>query len=170
MDSVKSSKKSKEKTQKIAPIAPSDTYNYIIYGYEKPKKVNGILGTIDFHCIHMLLMNGNECIREKVPEGCDIVQWYVDVLEGQDIHVDNSYHDINTQTVWICVDLKKTPIHEFTGWRDNYSPGSLVWRTYWFPTQENTTKECLGFEVCAKKQYVHPQFTLSDIIHTIIKI
>lgn len=157
-----------KKAKKQILTKPDGPYTYIIYAVEPPKKINGLLGEINFHCIHLLLTDGITCIQENVPGECDPVEWYKDVLESQEMYVKTVTPELSQSRVWIEVDTTKTTIEEFTGWRDTFTPGSLVWRTFWFPTNVETQKECLGFEVNATKQYITPGLSLSNTFHTIL--
>lgn len=160
-------KKSKKQNVEQIPV-PTGPYTYIIYAIEPPKKISGLLGDIHFHCIHLLLTDGEQCIQESVSADCDPVEWYKDVLESQEMYVKNARSDISKRQIWIQIDTVRTNIEEFTGWRDNFSEGSLVWRTFWFPTHADTTKECLGFEVSATKQYITQGVSLSHVFHTVL--
>lgn len=162
--------KSQNKKAKKEQILPKteEPYTYVIYAVEPPKKIHGLLGEIHFHCIHLLLTDGITCIQEKVPGECDPINWYKDVLESQEMFVKTVIPELGTQRVWIEVDTTKTKIEEFTGWRDTFPPGSLVWRTFWFPTNAETQKECLGFEVSATKQVISSGLSLSTTFHRIL--
>ncbi len=162
-------KSQNKKAKKQTPIKPDGPITYVIYALEPPKKINGLLGAIDFHCIHLLLTDGQQCVQETVPADCDPVEWYKDVLESQEMYVKTVSPDLLNHRVWIEVDTVRTKIEEFTGWRDTFAPGSLVWRTFWFPTNTDTMKECLGFEVTATKQYISEKLSLSNTFHTILE-
>jgi hypothetical protein len=51
------------------------------------------------------------------------------------------------------VDTTKTVISEFTAWNELDKTGteSLAWKTYLYPCESGTTKECLGFAVPARE-------------------
>jgi hypothetical protein len=158
-----------KKVKKQNLVKPEGPITYVIYAIEPPKKINGLLGQIDFHCIHLLLTDGQNCVQETVPAECDPVEWYKDVLESQEMYVKAVTSELSNRRVWIEVDTDRTKIEEFTGWRDTFAEGSLVWRTFWFPTNSDTFKECLGFEVTATKQYISHELSLSKAFHTILE-
>jgi hypothetical protein len=150
---------------------PTKTH-YIIYSKEPPKRFNGIIGAIDVHCTHLLLSGGKDIIEETVPKDKDPIKWYIELLKGQDIHINNSSIDKNG-TVWLEVDTSKSPIEEFASWRElnpNSSTHSdeIAWKSYWIPCKADTTEECIGFWVSAKEEYLTTTLSVASVLKTIM--
>jgi hypothetical protein len=131
-----------------------DTYTFIVYVKETPKRFNGILGEIDFYAIHMLLLGGKYIIDE-VYSGTNPIEWYTNVLEQQGIYIhQGKQQKFKGQTyIWLEVDPVKTPIHEFTQSNelDPHDTETLAWRTFFYTCYAGTLKECLGLAVSARE-------------------
>lgn len=156
---------------------PKQTIQYIVYSKAPPKQFTGILGTLDLHCVWFLLSGGKTIIEESY-DGADPVAWYKDVLEQQEMVICSSKQQkFKGQIyVWLEVDYEKTPIQEYTTWRDIQPSDTetLAWRPFWIPCETGTTKECLGFAVKNReyalqgKQYKQPILlqTVLDAIYS----
>jgi hypothetical protein len=151
-----------------------DTYSFIVYTKEAPKRFKGILGEIDLYAIQFLLVGGNYIIEESY-SGTTPIEWYKNILEQQDIVISQSKQQkYKGQTfIWMEVDTQKTPISEFTSWKD-LDPAdneSLAWRTFFYTCYAGTTKECLGLAITAheiplqtKKQSISLHTVLDAIL------
>jgi len=129
-------------------------YTFLVYAKGPPRQFSGILGDIDLHAIHFLLMGGNYSIEETY-SGSNPVEWYTDILEQQGIFVvQGKQQKFKGETIiWLEVDLERTPIEEFTAWSelDPSDMETLAWRTFYYPCHKGTTKECLGFAISARE-------------------
>lgn len=131
-------------------MPPIQTVYYIVYSKAPVKEYSGLLGTIDLQCVWFLLSGGKTILEEQYI-GSDPIGWYTSVLESQDMIVASSKIQKykGHSYVWIEIDFEKTPIHEYTTWRDisENDTETLAWRPFWIPFEHGTTKECLGFAV-----------------------
>ena len=150
------------------------TYTFIIYARQGQKQFQGILGEFTLHTVQLLLAGGKTLIEEHY-EGKDPIQWYTSVLAEQDIHVKESKQQVykGKQYIWLEVDTDKTPIHEFTTWKDipEGDAESLAWRRIMYPIQVDSGKECLGFACIANEillQTKQGAFTMKDILDAIL--
>jgi hypothetical protein len=129
-------------------------YTYIIYVKEPLKQFSGILGSIDLYKIHFLLVGGKYLIEETYT-GADPVGWYKEILEQQEIYIqqDKQQKWKGNTVIWLEVDSSKTPINEFTSWKDldPTDTETLAWKTIYYPCESGTSKECLGFAVSARE-------------------
>ena len=128
-------------------------YSFLVYGKRAPRKFSGIIGGIELHTVHLLLVGGKYILEEQYT-GKNPIEWYTDILGQQGIIIlqGKQQNWKGQKIIWLEVDLDKTPIHEFTSWKDIESNDteSLVWKTFQYPCQEGSTKECLGFAICAR--------------------
>ena len=141
------------------------TVQYIVYCVDNPKKHTGLLGDIDLYIINLLLIGGRVGIEEKV-ENKDPLEWYKNVLEEQDMVIKYTYiqklKDI--QRIWIEIDSEKTPIHEYTSWKeiDSNNIDTLAWKPYLIPCFSETKKECLGLGVVSKEKLIFSLLLISS--------
>ncbi len=150
------------------------TITFIVYARGQPKEYTGILGQITLHCTWILLTGGKHLLEESYT-GSDPVAWYKSVLEEQEMVVKTTKTQKfkGTTYVWIEVDAEKTPIEEYTTWRD-LEPNdttSLAWRPFWTPCTQSTTTECLGFAVKAREfplQSKANSLTLQQVLDAIL--
>ena len=150
------------------------TYTFIVYAKDPPKHFSGILGEIDLHAIHFLLMGGKYSIEENY-SGSDPVKWYIDILEQQGIYIVQGKQQKYKGDIfiWLEVDLEQTSIHEFTSWKD-LDPSdteSLAWRTFYYPCHAGTIRECLGFAISARElslQKTKKSLKLNTILEAIL--
>ncbi len=150
---------------------PKQTIQYIVYSKAPVKQFNGILGAIDMQCIWFLLA-GAKTLIEETYDGTDPIGWYTNVLGQQDMIVCSSKQQkYKGQTyVWLEIDYEKTPIQEFTTWRD-ISPSdkeTLAWRPFWIPCDAGTTKECLGFAVRNRELPLQVQQKQPILLQTVL--
>ena len=150
------------------------TYTFIIYARQGQKQFQGILGEFTVHTIQLLLAGGKTLIEEQY-DGKDPIQWYTSVLAEQEIYVKESKQQVykGKQYIWLEVDSEKTPIHEFTTWKELPAEDteSLAWRRIMYPIQPSTGKECLGFAVIANEiplQTKSGPFTMKTILEAIL--
>lgn len=133
---------------------------FIVYAKRPTQTRTGILGTIDVHCIQLLLAGGKYCI-EEVYEGKDPEKWYSDILTEQGIHIQSSNKQSwkSRTIVWLEVDPEQTPIHEFTMWNDvaDHDTETLAWKTVLFPCSQGTITECLGLAVPTQEINMFPK-------------
>jgi len=133
------------------------TYTFIVYAKDPPKIFSGILGEIDLHTLQFLLVGGKYSIEETY-SGTDPTEWYTGILEQQDIFiVQGKQQKYKGETfIWLEVDLERTPIQEFTSWKDlsDSDEETLAWRTFYYPCYKGTVKECLGFAISAREIYL----------------
>ena len=150
------------------------TYTFIIYARQGQKNFQGILGEFTLHTVQLLLAGGKTLLEEQY-DGADPVEWYTGVLSEQEIYVKESKQQVykGKQYIWLEVDAEKTPIHEFTTWKDlpEDDMESLAWRRIMYPIQSSTGKECLGFAVIANEislQMKPGAFTMKSILEAIL--
>jgi hypothetical protein len=150
------------------------TYTFIIYARQGQKQFQGILGEFTLHTVQLLLAGGKTLIEEHY-DGKDPIQWYTNVLAEQDIYVKESKQQAykGKQYIWLEVDTEKTPIHEFTTWKDisEEDMESLAWRRIMYPIQVESGKECLGFACIANEILLQTKpgaFTMKDILDAIL--
>jgi hypothetical protein len=130
------------------------TYSFIVYAKDPPKSFHGILGSIDFHVLQLLLVGGKYIIEEQYSEK-DPIKWYTSILEEQGIHIIQGKQQTYKGHVyiWLEVDTAKTPIQEFTSWKelDPSDTESLAWKSFYYACHAGTTKECIGLAVVARE-------------------
>jgi hypothetical protein len=150
------------------------TYTFIIYARQGQKQFQGILGEFTLHTVQLLLAGGKTLLEEQY-DGEDPIQWYTNVLSEQEIHVKESKQQVykGRQYIWLEVDSDKTPIHEFTTWKDipEDDMESLAWRRIMYPIQVESGKECLGFAVIANEIPLQTKpggFTMKNILEAIL--
>lgn len=151
------------------------TVQYIVYTLEQPKKVTGLLGTLDIYCIQLLLAGGRLGIEETIKAKGDPVAHYTTILEEQGMIVKTSQLETlkGSKRVWIEIDSEKTPIHEYTSWKDveEKDKETLAWKPFWIPCLEGTYTEGLGLSVVAREVVVFTgkhKVTLQDIFSTVL--
>jgi hypothetical protein len=134
-------------------------YLFLIYAKDPPKQFTGILGTIDFHIIQLLLAGGKYLIEESYSEK-DPIAWYTGILEQQGIYViQGKQQQFKGQIIiWMEVDTLRTNIQEFTSWKelDPSDIESLAWRSFYYTCEAGTSKECLGLAVVAREFPLQP--------------
>jgi hypothetical protein len=139
---------------------PIQTIQYIVYSKAPSKQFTGILGAIELRCVWLLLTGAKTLIEEKY-DGSDPIAWYKNVLESQEMIVSSAKQQkYKGQTiVWLEVDYEKTPIQEFTTWRDieETDTETLAWRPFWVPCEAGSSKECLGFAVSNREYNLQSQ-------------
>lgn len=125
-----------------------NVYSFIVYAKEPPTQRTGILGVIDLHVIHFLLIGGKEIPQEEYEGSAESAAiWYRTYLEENGVH---AIHVKTTgQTIWFQVDLEKTCLDEFPFYQDISATDTetIVWRSIWYPCAEGTTRECLGLAI-----------------------
>ncbi len=130
---------------------------FIIYAKEAPKQFTGLLGMLDMHIIHFLLTGGKTGIQEQY-DGKDPVEWYCGILKEQDMHIKSTHKEVlkGLLRIWIEIDCEKTPLHEYTTWRDieKSDTESLVWKPYSVTCMKDSLQECLGLAVTAKETFL----------------
>lgn len=131
------------------------TYTYIVYAHPPPKQFTGILGSIDLHCVWLLLSGGKTLIQEEY-SGADPIAWYKDVLEEQEMVVKSTKQQVykGQSFIWIEIDAERTALTEFTSWKEVEAADTetLAWRPFWQPCSKGPSpQECLGFAVKAKE-------------------
>jgi hypothetical protein len=138
-------------------------HTYYVVAVESPKKTTGIIGALDIYVTHILLENGTTPPQELCQPGVDPIAWYRSHLETQDIYTcGGAAFDDGTSAgaSIIYVDTAKTNVDEFMNVR-GLSPaeleGSMAWRSFIIPCHAGTTKEALGFWVCAQKEMIGTQ-------------
>ena len=149
------------------------TYTYIIYAKMKPRRCSGILGDINLHHIQLLLAGGKYLIEETY-DGTDPIGWYIEVLRDQEIVVKASKQQKYKGQLfcWLEIDSEKTPISEFTGWKElaPEDTESLAWRSIYYPCSTEN-KECLGFAVSAREMALQKKpvpLMAADILDALI--
>jgi hypothetical protein len=148
-------------------------HTFLIYTKPKARQISGILGEFELVTIHFLLAGGKYLIEESY-DGPDPISWYTEILGQQDIIVTASKQQKykGTNYIWMEVDPEKTPISEFTSWKevDSNDLETLAWRQVWYPCKQN--KECLGLAVKARETTFTPSnkdpLTLSTILDAIL--
>jgi hypothetical protein len=134
-------------------------HTYYVVAVEPPKKVTGIIGALDIYVAHILLENGSSPPQELCRPGVDPIAWYRSHLESQDIYTSGGEAFGPSESI-IYVDIAKTNVDEFMNVR-GLSPaeleGSMAWRSFIIPCHAGTTKEALGFWVCAQKEMIGGQ-------------
>lgn len=146
----------------MAPKKKTETqqkHTYYVVAVESPKKTTGIIGALDIYVAHILLENGISPPQELCQPGVDPITWYRTHLETQDIYTwGGAAFDANSSIIY--VDTAKTNVDEFMNVR-GLSPteleGSMAWRSFIIPCHAGTTKEALGFWVCAQKEMIGTQ-------------
>jgi len=151
------------------------TVQYIVYTLEKPKKVTGLLGNLDIYVIQLLLIGGRTGIEETIKSN-EPMAYYTTILEEQGMVVKASHLETlkAVKRVWIEIDSEKTPIHEYTSWKDvdEKDTGSLAWKPFWIPCLEGSRTESLGLSVVAREVAVFTgkhKVTLYDIFSSVLK-
>ena len=149
-------------------IAQTKQYSFFVYAKEEPKQFEGILGKIDLYTIHMLLAGGKKVIVESFNGTAEnALTWYTEYMKEQDIHFKSS--KIIGTTIWIEVDLEKTPVDEFTQAHDveDSDMESLAWKIFWYPCIAGTKQECLGFAVSTHEHKISG-VSLESVLRKII--
>jgi hypothetical protein len=145
-------------------------YVFIVYAKDRPTQYSGILGSIDLYKIQLLLLGGKYLLEES-HDGPDPITWYRGILEQQDIYIHQGKQQVwKGQTIiWMEVDTEKTVISEFTAWNEleKTDTESLAWKTFLYPCQAGTTKECLGFAVSARELAMQ-QVSKPIMLHTVL--
>lgn len=146
---------------------------YIVYAKESPKTYSGLIGEIDMHVIHLLLIGGKQGIVEYI-DNKDPVKFYTEFLKEQDMYIKKTSTQVvqGVKRVWIEIDLEKTDLSEFTQWRDCAAndTDTLAWKTYWYPCTKGTTQECLGLAVVSNETplFQGKSLTLHKVFQTIL--
>lgn len=149
----------KKKNSAVEPQltqTPPQKHTYYVVAVEPPKKVTGIIGALDIYVIHILLENGTTPPQELSQPGVDPTLWYRAHLETQDIYSSGG-HTLDDTSSIIYVDTTKTVVDDFMNVRGLSAAeltGSMAWRSFIIPCHAGTTKEALGFWVCAQKETV----------------
>lgn len=143
---------------------------FIIFAVDSKKTFNGIIGQIDLYSIKLLLQGGTRILEEECSSSQDPVVWYSNLLLQQDIIIKKGFEDKNN-TVWLQVDVEKTPIEEFALWNEvDPSSEDLAWRTYWIPCTADTKTECLGFWVSAKESFLSNKLSIATILKKCLEV
>jgi hypothetical protein len=150
--------KKKTVPEATAPAQVQQKHTYYVVAVEPPKKVTGIIGALDIYVAHILLENGSSPPQELCQPGVDPIAWYRSHLETQDIYTSGGAAFGEASIIY--VDTAKTNVDEFMNVR-GLSPaeleGSMAWRSFIIPCHAGTTKEALGFWVCAQKEMIGGQ-------------
>ena len=143
-------------------------YSFFVYAKEEPKQFEGILGKIDLYTVHMLLAGGKKVIVESFDGSAEkAAKWYAEYMNDQEIYF-KTIKIIGT-TIWIEVDLERTPVNEFTQAHDleDSDLETLAWKTFWYPCAAGTKNECLGFAV-STHEYQISGVSLESVLRKII--
>jgi len=150
------------------------TVQYIVYTLEKPKKVTGLLGNLDIYVIQLLLIGGRTGIEETIKSN-EPMAYYTTILEEQGMVVKSSHFETlkTIKRVWIEIDFDKTPINEYTSWKDidEKDTETLAWKPFWIPCLEGSRVELLGLSVVARETAIFTgkyKVTLQDIFNTVL--
>ena len=143
-------------------------YSFFVYAKEEPKQFEGLLGKIDLYTVHMLLAGGKKVIVESFDGSAEkAAKWYAEYMNEQEIYF-KTIKIIGT-TIWIEVDLERTPVDEFTQVHDleDSDLETLAWKTFWYPCAAGTKNECLGFAV-STHEYQISGVSLESVLRKII--
>jgi hypothetical protein len=143
-------------------------YSFFVYAKEEPKQFEGILGKIDLYTVHMLLAGGKKVIVESFDGSAEkAVAWYTEYMKEQEIYFKSS--KIIGTTIWMEVDLEKTPVNEFTQAHELEESDleTLAWKILWYPCTAGTKNECLGFAV-STHEYQISGVSLESVLRKII--
>jgi len=149
-------------------MAQTKQYSFFVYAKEEPKQFEGILGKIDLYTVHMLLAGGKKVIVESFDGSAEkAAKWYAEYMNEQEIYF-KTIKIIGT-TIWIEVNLERTPVNEFTQAHDleDSDLETLAWKTFWYPCAAGTKNECLGFAV-STHEYQISGVSLESVLQKIL--
>jgi hypothetical protein len=149
--------------KKVQANAPTPSLNkYYIVAVETPKTFTGIIGPLDVYTVHFLLTDGKSTLKSYSNESQIATE-----LADQGIYIQR-ISPLGPGEYIIYVDNHRTNVAEFSNWKSTDDPAALSWRTYIYPCHKGTTKEALGFAVCAKKEAID-NYSLSSLFTKILE-